>query len=55
MVFLYYLLKKNFNVKITIVFDMNDKLQAPLQPTRDNLSSEIYEIFEKDKVKYDLY
>ncbi len=32
-----------------------DYLQAPLQPLADNLESIIYEVFEKDPVKYDQY
>ena len=33
----------------------NDYLQAPLQPLMDNLESGVYEVFEKDPVKYKLY
>lgn len=33
----------------------NDYLQAPLQPLMDNLESGVYEVFEKDPVKYRLY
>jgi type II protein arginine methyltransferase len=29
-----------------------DCLQNPLQPLMDNLESQVYEIFEKDPVKY---
>ncbi|GAW81647.1 protein arginine N-methyltransferase 5 [Plasmodium gonderi] len=32
-----------------------DHLQIPLQPLKDNLPSQTYEIFEKDKTKYDQY
>lgn len=32
-----------------------DYLQAPLQPLADNLESIIYEVFEKDPVKYEQY
>lgn len=32
-----------------------DYLQAPLQPLQDNLESGVYEVFEKDPVKYRLY
>ncbi|SBT79544.1 protein arginine N-methyltransferase 5, putative [Plasmodium malariae] len=32
-----------------------DYLQIPLQPLKDNLFSQIYEIFEKDKMKYEQY
>lgn len=32
-----------------------DYLQAPLQPLADNLESVIYEVFEKDPVKYEQY
>lgn len=30
-------------------------LQAPLQPLQDNLESQTYETFEKDRTKYDTY
>lgn len=30
-------------------------LKDPLQPLHDNLNTEIYEIFEQDPVKYQLY
>jgi len=33
----------------------NDYLQAPLQPLMDNLESQVYEVFEKDPVKYQQY
>jgi len=33
----------------------NDYLQAPLQPLMDNLESGVYEVFEKDPIKYKLY
>ena len=33
----------------------NDYLQSPLQPLMDNLESGVYEVFEKDPVKYRLY
>lgn len=32
-----------------------DLLQTPLQPYRDNLDAEVYDIFEKDNHKYDEY
>ena len=32
-----------------------DYLQAPLQPLKDNLDSQTYEVFEKDNTKYRLY
>ncbi|KAL8949137.1 MAG: hypothetical protein Q9222_004735 [Ikaeria aurantiellina] len=32
-----------------------DWLQGPLQPLSDNLESVTYEVFENDKIKYDLY
>lgn len=32
-----------------------DYLQVPLQPYRDNLDAEIYDIFEKDSHKYEEY
>ena len=32
-----------------------DVLQVPLQPLSDNLESSVYEIFEKDPVKYSVY
>ena len=32
-----------------------DCLQNPLQPLMDNLESQVYEIFEKDPVKYVQY
>ena len=32
-----------------------DYLQAPLQPLKDNLESQTYEVFEKDPVKYARY
>ena len=32
-----------------------DYLQAPLQPLTDNLESITYEVFEQDRIKYDLY
>ncbi|CRH00750.1 protein arginine N-methyltransferase 5, putative [Plasmodium relictum] len=32
-----------------------DYLQIPLQPLKDNLPSQTYEIFEKDKTKYEQY
>lgn len=32
-----------------------DCLQNPLQPLMDNLESQVYEIFEKDPVKYSQY
>jgi protein arginine N-methyltransferase 5 len=32
-----------------------DCLQNPLQPLMDNLESQVYEIFEKDPVKYKQY
>ncbi|CAD8212367.1 unnamed protein product [Paramecium octaurelia] len=32
-----------------------DELQIPLQPYKDNLNSGTYEVFEQDKIKYDLY
>lgn len=32
-----------------------DCLQNPLQPLMDNLESQVYEIFEKDPVKYQQY
>ena len=51
------------------LFDIHDKLddedrievayrnylQSPLQPLADNLESATYEVFENDKIKYDLY
>ena len=30
-------------------------LQSPLQPLADNLESATYEVFENDKIKYELY
>jgi type II protein arginine methyltransferase len=30
-------------------------LQSPLQPLADNLESSTYEVFENDKIKYDIY
>jgi protein arginine N-methyltransferase 5 len=35
--------------------DYEDALQHPLQPLMDNLESQVYEIFEKDPVKYSQY
>ncbi len=35
--------------------DCRDVLQIALQPVRDNLSSNAYEVFEMDKIKYSLY
>jgi protein arginine N-methyltransferase 5 len=32
-----------------------DTLQNPLQPLMDNLESQVYEVFEKDPVKYQQY
>jgi type II protein arginine methyltransferase len=32
-----------------------DCLQCPLQPLQDNLEAQVYEIFEKDPVKYEKY
>ena len=32
-----------------------DYLQCPLQPLKDNLESQTYEVFEKDPVKYSQY
>jgi protein arginine N-methyltransferase 5 len=32
-----------------------DYLQSPLQPYRDNLEAEVYDIFEKDNHKYNEY
>jgi protein arginine N-methyltransferase 5 len=32
-----------------------DCLQNPLQPLMDNLESQVYEIFEKDPIKYSQY
>jgi|JI9StandDraft_2_1071091.scaffolds.fasta_scaffold770708_2 hypothetical protein len=32
-----------------------DYLQVPLQPYRDNLDAEVYDIFEKDDHKYEEY
>lgn len=32
-----------------------DYLQAPLQPLKDNLDSQTYEVFERDETKYKLY
>ncbi|KAF2077146.1 hypothetical protein CYY_001531 [Polysphondylium violaceum] len=32
-----------------------DFLQAPLQPLMDNLQSQVYEVFEKDPIKYSQY
>ncbi|CRG93966.1 protein arginine N-methyltransferase 5, putative [Plasmodium gallinaceum] len=32
-----------------------DYLQIPLQPLKDNLPSQTYEIFERDKIKYEQY
>ena len=32
-----------------------DHLQLPLQPYRDNLEAEVYDIFEKDSLKYNEY
>lgn len=32
-----------------------DYLQSPLQPLTDNLESNVYEVFEKDPIKYDWY
>jgi protein arginine N-methyltransferase 5 len=32
-----------------------DCLQNPLQPLMDNLESQVYEIFEKDPIKYQQY
>lgn len=39
----------------TFAAGFQDYLQAPLQPLSDNLESSIYEVFEKDPVKYDQY
>ena len=32
-----------------------DHLQVPLQPYRDNLEAEVYDIFERDQYKYNEY
>lgn len=54
---------------ITYLFKTHDKLdeddrievnyrnylQSPLQPLADNLESSTYEVFENDKIKYDIY
>eukprot|EP01025_Chloroclados_australasicus_P058909 TRINITY_DN7441_c1_g1_i1.p1 TRINITY_DN7441_c1_g1~~TRINITY_DN7441_c1_g1_i1.p1 ORF type:complete len:712 (+),score=86.01 TRINITY_DN7441_c1_g1_i1:180-2315(+) len=32
-----------------------DYIQSPLQPLQDNLESQTYETFERDRIKYDLY
>lgn len=32
-----------------------DCLQNPLQPLMDNLESQVYEVFEKDPIKYSQY
>ena len=32
-----------------------DYLQCPLQPLKDNLESQTYEVFEKDPIKYSQY
>ncbi len=32
-----------------------DYLQCPLQPLKDNLESQTYEVFEKDPIKYSGY
>lgn len=35
--------------------DYHDYLQTPLQPLLDNLEDGIYQVFESDPVKYQLY
>lgn len=37
---------------IVCMYRCSDILKDPLQPLHDNLSTEIYEIFEQDPVKY---
>ena len=51
---------KNFQVEnnetsIKYIKGYEDCLQNPLQPLMDNLESTVYEIFEKDPVKYYQY
>ena len=36
------------------VHEFNDVVQIPLQPLMDNLPSSTYDVFEKDRVKYEL-
>ncbi|SCM22812.1 protein arginine N-methyltransferase 5, putative [Plasmodium chabaudi adami] len=56
-----YYLKRLFmsieNFDTHTLFDSSywDYLQIPLQPLKDNLSSQVYEIFERDKTKYEKY
>lgn len=38
-----------------MLFSYNDILQAPLQPLKENLDSQTYEVFELDTVKYSSY
>jgi type II protein arginine methyltransferase len=37
------------------VHQLVDQLQIPLQPYRDNLEAEVYDIFERDELKYNEY
>lgn len=52
---------KHFDLNLEFILILNssdhfaDVLQAPLQPLHDNLNAKIYEVFEKDSVKYIMY
>ncbi|AET40191.1 protein arginine N-methyltransferase Ecym_5439 [Eremothecium cymbalariae DBVPG len=54
-----YLLKKGDKMIIPqhadSFWDKFPRIMSPLQPNFDNLSNEVYQTFEKDKKKYDLY
>jgi protein arginine N-methyltransferase 5 len=53
-------LYKNFQLENTdttrkYIKGYEDCLQNPLQPLMDNLESTVYEVFEKDPIKYQQY
>ena len=43
------------NMVAKFVRGYEDVLQNPLQPLMDNLESQVYEVFEKDPIKYTQY
>lgn len=45
----------NSSYEYNFVRPYQDILQCPLQPLKDNLESQTYEVFESDPVKYNLY
>ncbi|VWU52815.1 protein arginine N-methyltransferase 5, putative, partial [Hepatocystis sp. ex Piliocolobus tephrosceles] len=46
---------ENFDNDFLHDYEYWDYLQLPMQPLKDNLTSQVYEIFEKDKKKYEQY